>query len=85
MFLEISENSQENICTRVSLLIKLQAESCSFIKKETLAQVFFCEFCEMFKNIFYERALPVAASSNNFSIGMSKEFHSARVWAFLKQ
>ena len=33
--LEISQNSQQNTCARVSFLIKLQ-----FIKKETLAQVF---------------------------------------------
>ena len=25
----------------------------NFIKKETLAQVFFCEFCEIFKNTFF--------------------------------
>ena len=25
---------------------------CNFIKKETAAQVFSCEFCEIFKNIF---------------------------------
>ena len=40
MFLEISQNSQENICARISFLIKLQAEACNFIKKETLAQLF---------------------------------------------
>ena len=28
---------------KVSFLIKLQAETCNFIKKETLAQVFPCE------------------------------------------
>ena len=37
VFLEISQNSQENACTRVSFL-------CNFIKNETLAQVFPCEF-----------------------------------------
>ena len=42
MFLEISQNSQENICARVSFLIKLQAEACNFIKKETLAEA--CNF-----------------------------------------
>ena len=36
MFLEISQNSQGNTCTRLSFLIKLQAGA--FIKKETLAQ-----------------------------------------------
>ena len=45
LFLEISQNSQENTCARVSFLIKLQA--CDFIKKGTLAQVFSCEFCEI--------------------------------------
>ena len=33
MVLEISQNSQENICVRVYFLIKLQAETCNFIKK----------------------------------------------------
>ena len=28
------------------------ARACNFIKKETLAQVFFCEFCEFSKNFF---------------------------------
>ena len=53
VFLEISQNSQENTCARVSFLIKLQAETCNFIKKETLAQVFSCEFCEISKNTFF--------------------------------
>ena len=34
--LEISENSQENTVARASFLIKLQAQACNFIKKETL-------------------------------------------------
>ena len=28
---------------------KQPSEVCNFIKKETLAEVFFCEFCEIFK------------------------------------
>ena len=40
VFLEILQNSQKNNCTRVS-----------FLKKETLAQVFSCEFCGISKNI----------------------------------
>ena len=61
VFLEISQNSQENTCTRVSFLIKL-SEGCNFIKKETLAQVFSCEFCEISKNTFSYRTPPVAGS-----------------------
>ena len=49
---EISQNSQENTRARVSFLIK----------KETLAQVFSCEFCEISKNTFSHTTPPVAAS-----------------------
>ena len=33
-----------------------------FFKKETLAQVFFCEFCEIFKNTFFTEYLLATAS-----------------------
>ena len=59
VFLEISQNSQENTCARVSFLIKFQAGN--FIKKETLAQVFCCEFYEIPKNTFFYRAPLLAA------------------------
>ena len=38
----ISQNSQENTCSKVSFLTKLHASTSNFIKKETLAQVFSC-------------------------------------------
>ena len=41
-----------------SFLIKLQA------KKETMEQVFSCEFCEIFKNSFH-RKFPVAAAKQS--------------------
>ena len=47
MFLKISQNSQENTCTRVSL-----------------AQVFSCEFCKIFKNTFFTEHFRVTASEN---------------------
>ena len=62
VFLKISNNSQENTCPRASLLIKLQASFCNFIKKETPAQVFSCEFCEIFKSTFFTEYLRVTAS-----------------------
>ena len=53
MFLEISQNSQENTCATVTFLMKLQTEACNFIKKENLVHVLFsCEFCEVSKNTF---------------------------------
>ena len=62
VFLEVSQNSQENTCARVSFLIKLLASGCNFIEKETLAHVFSCEFCEVSENTFYYRTPLVAAS-----------------------
>ena len=35
---------------------------CNFIKKETLAQVFYCKFCEIFKNTFVTEHLRATAS-----------------------
>ena len=46
VFLEISQNSQEN----------------NFLKKETLAQVFYCEFCEISKKAFFTEHLWTTAS-----------------------
>ena len=65
VFLEISQNSQENNCAKVSFLINLQASACNFIKKETLAEVFSCEFCEISKSTFFYKTPPVAAAKRN--------------------
>ena len=54
MFLEILENSQQNTCAIVSFLIK-----------ETLAQVFFCEFCKISKNTLSYKTPTVAASADS--------------------
>ena len=51
MSLEIPQNSQENTCARVS-----------FLNKETLAQVFSCEFWEIFKNTLFTEHLWATAS-----------------------
>ena len=61
VFLEISQNSQENTCARDSVLI-VAGGACNFIKKESLAQVFSCEFCEIFKNAFFTEHVWATAS-----------------------
>ena len=53
MFLEILQNSQENTSAWVSFLMKLQAETCCYIKKEFSAQVSSCESCKISKNTFF--------------------------------
>ena len=51
VFLEISKNSQENTCARVSFLIKLQA-TCNFIKNGTLARCFSVNFAKFLRTNF---------------------------------
>ena len=65
VFLETSQNSQENTCARVSFLIKFitNNSSINFTKNKTLAHLFSCKFWEISKsNVFY-RTPPAAASS----------------------
>ena len=42
--------------------------SCYFIKKETPTQMFFCEFCNIFKSNCFHRTLPVTACENSVFI-----------------
>ena len=54
-----------NTWARVSFLMKLQTWDLQLYQKETLAQVFSCEFSEISKNAFSSRTPPVTASDNN--------------------
>ena len=50
------------------------AEACNFIKKESLARVFSCEFCEISKNTFFAEHLRTTAVGN-IIIFSSDYFH----------
>ena len=43
-----------------------------FDKKETLVQVFSCEFCELFKNTFSYRTPPVLASERHLEMYLNE-------------
>ena len=45
-----------------AIVRRCSEKALNLIKKETLAQVFSCECCEISKNTFSYRAPPVAAS-----------------------
>ena len=76
VFLEISQNSQENTFARVSFL----------------AQVFSCEFCEISKNNFFHITPLVAASVNIslrcvwiwfcMSRNLKNYFHITKIYSF---
>ena len=61
VFCEISQNSQENTCARDSFNNVADLRPATLLKKESVAQVFYCEFCEIFRNTFFYRTPPVAA------------------------
>ena len=41
-----------------------RSEACNFMRRETLAQVFSCKFWKIFKDTFFKRIPPVAASDS---------------------
>ena len=50
--------------------------ACNFIKKETLRQVFSCEYHKMFEKSFFKYgAYPVAASENGWRISKNFQFN----------
>ena len=54
-----------------------EPKACNFIKKETLKQVFSCEFCKISKNTFSYKTPPVAASDLlRMGKGFSKTYDS---------
>ena len=64
------------LCSLSNLPVVLVAErpqGCKFIKNKTLARVFSCEFCEIFKKTFFYRKPLVAASAGFFQ-------HLLKIW-----
>ena len=52
----------KNTCASVPFLIKLQPQTCSFIKKETPTLVFSCELCKICRNTYFEEHPRTATS-----------------------
>ena len=86
MVLEISPNSPENTCARVSFLIKFQVWFLQLYYKKTLAQVFSCEFCEIGRKPFLQntsgRLLLLQSTENCRKSDVSK--NSNVVYDFLQ-
>ena len=85
VFLEISQNSQENICVRVSFLIKKRPAH--LLKKRPWHRCFPVNFVKLLKTPFFSRTSPVAASINSewidamvlkVSYGLLEEFYRVR-------
>ena len=75
IFLRFLQNLWENTCARVSFIIKFE-----MITKDSLTQVFSCEFCKSFKNTFLYRTPLVAASVIDLSVIHSEAVHNKTVY-----
>ena len=70
MFLKILKLSQGNNCSGVSF----NKVAGQLSLKETLAEMFFREICETFKNTFFDSTLPVTASKPRLAFALGKCF-----------
>ena len=59
-----AEFTRKHLCQSLFLnkFAGLRSAACNFIKKETQIQVFSCEFCKIFKNIFITEHIQATAS-----------------------
>ena len=67
MFLKALQNSQENTYTTAFFLKKLHTWGLQLYRKETDAQIFSGEFCEIFKNIVFSEHDLMGSRVNNIS------------------
>ena len=65
-----SQNSEKNTCVGIYFMIKLEPETCNFIKKETPTRVFFCEFWNLFVEHLQWLLLHVGFSKLNLIYGL---------------
>ena len=82
MFLNISQNSQENTCSRLSFLLKLQALASTLLKKR-LRQVLSCEYYEIFKNTFFIELLQTTTPYFISPLLLIREVYLHQEWFYL--
>ena len=64
----ISPEATRVFYKKVFLKVSQRPKTCNFIKKETLAQVFSWDICEIFKNTFFTEHFRATASVNPWKL-----------------
>ena len=67
MFLNISQYSQENTCVVFSFLQSCRPSGLQLYWNENLTQMFFREYCKIFKKIYFQEHLQTTASKKTKS------------------
>ena len=76
---EIFESFKNTLFYRTSLVAASDSfifSACNFVKKETAVKMFFCEFCEIFKNIFSYDGTPPDDCFFRLSVNFEKLFRT---------
>ena len=73
VFRNFKKFTEKHLCQSLffNKVAGLSCTTCNFIKKGTLAQVFSCEFYEIFKNTYFEEHLRLAVSVDNWSLSVN--------------
>ena len=69
-------------CYSCSLWENCRNHHCNFVKKETPTQVLSCKICEIFKNTFFYRTFPLAASIGQRLVLLYATDHTGRIMFF---
>ena len=56
-FFEKKSSLGLSLCMQFAIIFTILPQACNLIKKETLAQVFSCEFCKISNNTFFTEQL----------------------------
>ena len=46
--------TEKHLCQSLFFFNKIQVDDCNFIKREALIEVFSCQYCKSFKNIYFK-------------------------------
>ena len=69
-------------CYSCSLRENCRNHHCNVVKKETPTQMLSCDICESFKNTFFCRTFPVAASIGKRLVLLYATNHTGRIMFF---
>ena len=82
----IRSSRPEVFCKKTYSQKFCRAQACNVIKKESLAQVFSCEFFEISKNNFFYRTRPVAGFMYNYmqlNVQLCKYNYESKIYLHL--
>ena len=73
LYIQHLQKQPPEVFCKKKMFLKISQKTCNFLKKEILAQVFSCEFCEIPKNMFSTE--PAAETSRRLLLHLLPHYH----------